>query len=523
MKMKALSHPLVAIMGTTGVGKSQLAVELALRLSSSLRRKTGIINADAMQTYSGLDIITNKISAEEMRGVPHHLMGFKQPGDDITIAHWIRDAVGLIHSIHAEGGIPIVVGGTSYWLQHLLLQTKLPSLQTTAGSSLQGSGNIAVQMSDELHAAISNLTKEALELWEDLPEIAPANDDETSMRLHSLLVALDPHMAERWHWRDARKVLRNLWVMKESGHTATDLFWKQEQEGVPQPRFPSLVFWLYSRPEQLEPRLDTRVDQMLKSGLLSEIVSMREIAAKLSTETGRDLQTMYTSGIFQSIGFKEFEPYLSSTPPSPALFDEGVEATKHATKGYAKGQIGWIRNKMMPGVLAAKAARGPIDVFVLDATDLEKWNDEVRDVAVDLSMKFIAGEPLPEPTSLSVVAEELLPTLKAAPSPLAIIARNRKVTCAICTEFSHSLKQYTDGTEWEKHVRGRVHRNRKAAKARREDPEWIGNVKMRERREARERADAEAKASESGTEGSGEEVGSHEVHEGELGEMFGNR
>ncbi|KZO91577.1 tRNA isopentenyltransferase [Calocera viscosa TUFC12733] len=510
--MNALSHPLIAIMGTTGVGKSQLAVELALRLSASLRRTAKVINADAMQTFSGMDVITNKISVEEMRGVPHYLIGCKQPGVEYKIAQWIPDALGVIQSIHAEGGIPIVVGGTSYWMQHLLLHSKLPSLEVEARPNPQESP----QMSAVLQAAVSTLPKESLDLWENLPPTAPADDHESSLRLHTLLMALDPPMAQRWHWKDVRKLLRSLWVIKDSGRLATDVFASQEEEGAPQPRFPSIVFWLYSRPEKLEPRLDTRVDQMLKNGLLSEVMSMREIAAKISSEDGRDVQALYTHGIFQSIGFKEFDAYLSSPERTQTLFDEGVAATKLATKRYAKTQIMWMEGKMMPAVLAAKAMSGPIDVFVLDATDLERWNEAVKDVAVDLSMKFMRGEPLPEPRSLSTVADELLAPLKPADSPLAILARERKRICPICSDLCKQPMMYVEGREWEEHVRSKKHRGRKLYKERRDDPNYIGNIKKREREEAEAKARAEAEeASESGSEG--------QLHEAELGEMFGNR
>ena len=88
--------PLIAICGTTGVGKSRLAVELALALSSSnaLSRTPGarVINADAMQVYDGLNILTNKIPLEEQMGVDHLLMGFKRPGEQYVVGEWVRDA-----------------------------------------------------------------------------------------------------------------------------------------------------------------------------------------------------------------------------------------------------------------------------------------------------------------------------------------------------------------------------------------------------------------------------------------------
>ena len=95
--------PLIAICGTTGVGKSKLAIELALALSESDRQSNHsgyhgarIINADAMQVYAGLDIITNKVPLTEQCGVEHLLMGFKKPGEQYVVGEWVRDAMRLV-------------------------------------------------------------------------------------------------------------------------------------------------------------------------------------------------------------------------------------------------------------------------------------------------------------------------------------------------------------------------------------------------------------------------------------------
>ena len=86
-------RPLIAICGTTGAGKSKLAVELALNLSQTSGLQSEVINADAMQVYLGLDILTNKVPVSERQGVPHLLMGFKRPGEQYVIGEWVQDAV----------------------------------------------------------------------------------------------------------------------------------------------------------------------------------------------------------------------------------------------------------------------------------------------------------------------------------------------------------------------------------------------------------------------------------------------
>lgn len=92
--------PLVAVVGTTGVGKSRLAVELALALNDSIQdprwKRARVINADAMQVYRGLDILTNKVTEEEKMGVEHCLMAFKNPGDEYVVGEWVRDATQIV-------------------------------------------------------------------------------------------------------------------------------------------------------------------------------------------------------------------------------------------------------------------------------------------------------------------------------------------------------------------------------------------------------------------------------------------
>jgi tRNA dimethylallyltransferase len=98
-------RPLIAIFGTTGVGKSNLAIELALQLSKQKSRWKGarIINADAMQVYAGLDVITNKVPEAERHGVEHLLMGFKQPGEQYVVGQWVKDAICAVSSLAPLG------------------------------------------------------------------------------------------------------------------------------------------------------------------------------------------------------------------------------------------------------------------------------------------------------------------------------------------------------------------------------------------------------------------------------------
>ncbi|EDR11356.1 uncharacterized protein LACBIDRAFT_232761 [Laccaria bicolor S238N-H82] len=337
-------QPLIAILGTTGVGKSNLGVELALRLSrgaSSHWKGAKIINADSMQVYTGLDIITNKIPEAEKQGVEHLLMDFKKPGDQYVVGDFVRDALKLIHEIHERHEIPIVVGGTSYWIQHLMFPNRLtgPNAPQSAANSLNSSDCLPEE-----------------------PPSAKTNPDE-AFDLHRLLCLLDPPVGNRWHWRDTRKVLRSLNIILESRRRASDIFFDQSREtGSCKPRFRTLCFWLYAEPSRLRPRLDSRVDEMIRKGLLDEIRSLRTIAeAAISRPT-------FERAFRCCSGYKEFNAYLTS--PTDLLFKEAVDLMKLSTRQYAKKQISWMRNKLHPAVLQANAEELTTPLYLLDATGL---------------------------------------------------------------------------------------------------------------------------------------------------------
>ncbi|KAJ3206658.1 hypothetical protein HDU67_008033, partial [Dinochytrium kinnereticum] len=109
----------VAIVGTTGVGKSNLAIELAKRFGGE------VINADSMQVYRGLDIATNKVTEEEKEGVPHHLMSFVDPPEEYSVSQFEVDCVKKISDLHSRSILPILVGGTHYYIQSVLWHSTL--------------------------------------------------------------------------------------------------------------------------------------------------------------------------------------------------------------------------------------------------------------------------------------------------------------------------------------------------------------------------------------------------------------
>ncbi|SCV74159.1 BQ2448_6591 [Microbotryum intermedium] len=485
----AARTPVIAVVGTTGVGKTRLGVELAQAVasmassssssSSSTLTRSGaeVINSDSMQVYKGLDLITNKATIEEMQGIPHHLMGFLEPGQEYSINEFQSDALHLIDGIRDASTLPIIVGGTTYYLQHLIFPNQLVSdapatsvPQTTPTEPLPISAikDFPPKLVEQIHA----LPDELLQLFLTLPclpltstpDSFPPNfplslipdpyrsPSDFAPALYDLLIRLDPRSAERWHWRDIRKVRRALEIVWE-GRQWDDVMQEQNHKGRGQARFPILIFWPYAEPEVLSKRLDDRIDRMLQMGLLEEIEQMWALAHR--GREGSD-ETDYSKGVYQAIGYREFSPYLAaksnSTLNSKPLFDAAVERMKISTRQYAKKQVKWIKSKLLPAI---KELENPNEatIVLLDATDLEKWEENVRKPAVEYLRAFLSNEPLADPTLLSPIAQEHLTV-----SDVKTIPRSKR-TCPICTE-DPSRPFLVEDHLWDSHPRTKKHKRR---------------------------------------------------------------
>ncbi|KAK4051800.1 tRNA dimethylallyltransferase, mitochondrial [Microbotryomycetes sp. JL201] len=471
----SLSLPLIAVVGTTGVGKSLLGIELAKHLAhdgavGGKWRSGEVINTDSMQVYQGLDIITNKATSDEMNGVPHHLMGFLDPGQEYRVGQFQQDALNKIKELHHKSVVPIAVGGTAYYLQHLVFPNQLvsdvPVEVTVQSTANKKSLDDTAHFPQDLKQSIMSLPAELLELFFALPTLpAISTPDEfppsfplemlpNSMRtpeeltssLYTLLKLVDPDSASRWHWRDIRKVRRALEIVWE-GRRWNDVQRAQQQREAEAggARFATLIFWLFADKDVLNPRLDSRIDKMIKLGLTDEIRQLWSIAQQTD-----GVHTDLSKGIFQAIGYKEFQAYLEATgggalsesAHTRALFVKALDEMKTSTRQYAKRQVKWIRTKLLPAV---RAAGNNVHIVLLDASDLTKWNENVRDVAIDIMKRrsshgaqafelilyeigFLDGHELPEPAALSEVAATQL-TMATHSSHLA----STKIICETCT------------------------------------------------------------------------------------------
>ncbi len=385
-----------------------------------------------MQMYKGLPIITNKISVEEQRGIPHHLLGNIEL-DEVPwhVTKFKREATAIISDIRARGKLPIIVGGTSYYIDGLLFDDKV----VDDGNTEQAE----VVSQEELEAKFPILGAPVEVMMEKLREV-------------------DPVIAERWHPNDARKIQSSLRLYLTTGRRASDIYaeqktrkeskWASSDPETRQSLWNILMFWLYAGRDALNDRLDRRVDKMVQNGLLSETAEVYDqLQARLASGEIVDR----ARGIVQSIGFWQFEPYLRAvkeTPDAPevaALRDAGIENTKTATRRYANYQVRWITHKTIPSL----REEGLLDrLFLLDSADVQAWAEEVAAKGVELTRKFLAGEQLPQPVDVSPAAKEAL-TLKVEQS------KQQKTPCNKTCEFCQ--KTFMTEEDWQKHIKSKRH------------------------------------------------------------------
>ncbi|KAM8840600.1 tRNA dimethylallyltransferase isoform 2-T2 [Spinachia spinachia] len=394
---RAMVPSVVVILGATGTGKSKLAIELGRRLQGE------IISADSMQNlpatgsssssssslggrrepvaylrpprpvstipvlvaglllvYQGLDIITNKVTAEERARCRHHMIGFVDPlVSSYTVVDFRNKALALVDDMHGRNKLPLVVGGTNYYIESLLWRVLLDAAEVEK----PGEGG-----------------DEARDRKLELEKLGGGE-------LHDRLAEVDPKMAAMLHPNDKRKIARSLQIHLETGVSHSRWLEAQRRQegggGLGGPlRYPDpCIFWLHADMDALDKRLDARVDEMLSAGLVEEL---RDFHVRFNLQRVQDNSQNYQHGIFQSIGFKEFHDYLtapgsSSQQEKDALRDKGVEALKIATRRYARKQNKWVRNRFLKRPGDSVPA-----VYGLDVTDVSRWEEAVLNPALQI-------------------------------------------------------------------------------------------------------------------------------------------
>lgn len=275
--------PVVSIVGPTASGKSDLAVEIARELDGEC------INADSMQFYRGMDIGTAKISAEEMKGVPHHFLDILDVREEASVAVFQQRCRELMADIQGRGKLPILVGGSGLYVR----------------------------------AALDHL-----EFPETDPAVRKALEQELEQKgrgvLHARLQEVDPESAARV--KDDRRLIRALEVWEVTGRTFTSF--------MPQRQYvqPAVQIGLNGDRAELHQRIHRRVEMMAQQGLLHEV-------EKLEAQGLREGKTAS-----RAIGYREFLRVLESQRSQEDIYtvEDAIEDTAAATRQFARRQITWF-------------------------------------------------------------------------------------------------------------------------------------------------------------------------------------
>lgn len=276
------NRAVVVLTGPTASGKSKIALEVARECPVE------VVSADSMQVYRHMDIGTAKATSQERRLVKHHLIDVCNPDQRFTVSQYQRLANEAIDEIHARGNVPLIVGGTGFYIDAMLQSFELP----------EESAGIRLRLSLEQRAE-----KEGYE------------------SLYRELLEVDPESAVRVHPNDKRRIIRALEVYYTTGKPMSSLMTKGK------PRYDSAMFALNVDRDVLYERINKRVDQQVADGLISEVAWLLE-------RYGERLATAR-----QAIGYKEIIEYLEGR----ASIDEALETLKRNTRRYAKRQITWFR------------------------------------------------------------------------------------------------------------------------------------------------------------------------------------
>lgn len=282
-----MKKPLIVLTGPTAVGKTSLSIALAKAVNGE------IISADSMQVYQKMDIGSAKIRPEEMDGVKHYLVDVLDPKEDFHIVKFQQMAKTAMEKIYAKGKIPILVGGTGFYIQAVTKDI------------------------DFTQARQEDSYRKDLELLAE---------EKGSEYLHEMLKKVDPKSAEAIHAHNVKRVIRALEFYHQNGTPISAHNEEQKQNESPY----ALAYFVLNMPrELLYQRIDLRVDQMLEEGLLEEVKALQKEGCH------RGMVSM------QGLGYKEILAYLEGEYP----LEEAVRILKRDTRHFAKRQLTWFRRE----------------------------------------------------------------------------------------------------------------------------------------------------------------------------------
>ena len=282
-----MKRPLIVLTGPTAVGKTSLSISLAKAVNGE------IISADSMQVYKKMDIGSAKIRSEEMQGIPHYLVDVLEPEEEFHIVKFQQMAKKAMEDIYSRGKIPILVGGTGFYIQAVTKDIDFTEAQ---------------QENDYRK------------------ELEALAEEKGGEYLHEMLRKVDPVSADAIHAHNVKRVIRALEFYNQNGSPISAHNEEQKQHESPY----NLAYFVLNMPrELLYERIDLRVDQMMKEGLLEEVSRLKEEGCH------RGMVSM------QGLGYKEILAYLDGEYP----LEEAVRVLKRDTRHFAKRQLTWFRRE----------------------------------------------------------------------------------------------------------------------------------------------------------------------------------
>lgn len=279
--------PLIILAGPTAVGKTALSISLAKAIGGE------IISADSMQIYRHMDIGSAKVTEEEMEGVPHYLIDVLEPAEAFNVVVFQQMAKKALEQIYRHGNIPIVAGGTGFYIQALLYDIDFK--ENPEGDRIR-------------------------------KELTLLAEEKGGEYLHRLLMQVDPESAAAIHKSNLKRVIRALEYYRQTGEKISVHNEKERQKPSP---YDFLYYVVNMERSQLYGRIDARVDQMVKDGLVEEV---RELMAM---GCHRGMVSM------QGLGYKEILSYLEGE----CTLEEAVYTLKRDTRHFAKRQLTWFKRE----------------------------------------------------------------------------------------------------------------------------------------------------------------------------------
>lgn len=282
-----MKKPLIILTGPTAVGKTKTSIGLAKAIGGE------IISADSMQVYKDMDIGSAKITKEEMEGIPHYLIDVLSPDEEFHVVKFQKMAKEALNTIYEKGKIPIVVGGTGFYIQALLY-------------------DIDFTENEEDSAYRTELETLAREKGAEY--------------LHAMLRETDVKSAEDIHANNVKRVIRALEFYKQTGTRISE---HNEKERLKESPYDFCYFVLNDGRRNLYERIDARIDEMLSAGLIAEVAALKNRGFT------KEMVSM------QGLGYKEILDYLNGE----LSLEEAVYILKRDTRHFAKRQITWFKRE----------------------------------------------------------------------------------------------------------------------------------------------------------------------------------